>query len=275
MVYSSRFVVSVVLNGHILKEKPNGVVAIPFGSEYSLRFRNKHARRALVKFFIDGENVSGGGYVIDANSSIEIKRHAHKDVAFKFVSLDSEEAHEFGKNGPNDDGTKGLIEARFYLEKEYKYYPQPWYPQKLWNEWKTQPDWPDLSNPYVPPKNPTWTVDQTWTYTGNETRGLASFGGTQSSAIPMSDTKTAATFTVPAQNLQEGCTVEGNKSGQNFTSVYFDSESDYVGLMITLKGFNPEQNPIKVESKQEYCTNCGAKRGRKTDNFCGVCGTKF
>ena len=123
MVYSNRFVACVLLNGTPQRELANGVVPIPFNSEYSLRFRNKHNRRACVKFTIDGESVCGGGYIIGANSSIDIHRHFDKDARFKFVSLDSPDAVDAGKNGPNEDGTKGLIEAKFYLEKNRKLIP--------------------------------------------------------------------------------------------------------------------------------------------------------
>jgi hypothetical protein len=130
MVYSNKFVVCVLLNGVPQQELANGVVKLPFETEYGLRFRNKHNRRAVVKIFIDGENVSGGGYVIPANDHIDIKRHWDKDRAFKFVSLDSSDAVDAGKNGPNPDKEKGLIEAHFYLEKEvnhhYYPYPMPW-----------------------------------------------------------------------------------------------------------------------------------------------------
>lgn len=109
---------SVKVNGNFLTERANGSIPIPFNSEYSLKFRNKNNRRAVVKFYLDGENVSGSGYVIPANSSIEIERHADNPNKFKFVSLDSGDAIDFGKNGPNKNKEKGVIVAHFYLEKE-------------------------------------------------------------------------------------------------------------------------------------------------------------
>ena len=118
MVYSNKFVLCVLLNGKPQEELANGQVKLPFGAEYALRLRNRNNRRAVVKIFIDGENVSGGGYVIPANDHVDIKRHYDVDRAFKFVALDSAEAIDFGKNGPNHDKVKGTIEARFYLEKE-------------------------------------------------------------------------------------------------------------------------------------------------------------
>jgi hypothetical protein len=127
MVYSNKFVLAVLLDGRPQEELANGVVKLPFGAEYSLRFRNKHNRRAVVKIYVDGENVSGSGYIIPANDHVDIKRHWDKDRSFKFVELNSPEAVDAGKNGPNTDKSKGVIEAHFYLEKEYKYTPPPVY----------------------------------------------------------------------------------------------------------------------------------------------------
>lgn len=108
MVYSSRFVVCVLVNGQPAKERADGVVPIPFGSEYVLRFRNKNNRRAVVKFTIDGENVSGNGYIVPAHSAIDIKRHSEVDRAFKFVDLESGEAIDYGKMDLIQREIKGL-----------------------------------------------------------------------------------------------------------------------------------------------------------------------
>ena len=55
MVYSNKFVMCVLVNGKPVEELANGEVQIPFNTEYVLRFRNKNDRRAVVKFWIDGE----------------------------------------------------------------------------------------------------------------------------------------------------------------------------------------------------------------------------
>src|SRR4051812_30001008 len=100
-MYSGKFVMNVLLDGHFIQEKANGSVPIPFGSEYSIKIRNKNNRRAVVRFSIDGENVSGDGYVIQSNHFLDIERHQSNPSKFRFVSLDSDEAYDFGKNGPN------------------------------------------------------------------------------------------------------------------------------------------------------------------------------
>jgi len=149
MVYNQRFVVSVLVNGEILKENPDGSVSIPFGAEYALKFRNKHRdRRAVVKLFIDGEEQSKGGYVIPPNDSKIIERNSYVARKFRFVAQDSTASQDMGKDQTNSEGFNGVVEARFYLEKEQPKVqevhhhhhhhprpvrnPRPWMPQPIY-----------------------------------------------------------------------------------------------------------------------------------------------
>lgn len=234
----------IIVDGKIQKELANGTVLIPFGTEYAIRFRNKNEKRAVVKFKIDGENASGDGYVINANSFIDIKRYAHKDCAFKFVSLDSEEAIDFGKNGSNDDKVKGLIEAVFYLEKQhpvtYTYNPS------IWND----------NNKYWP--NTYWMSNITtqcnynvtcgsYMYDKHAPRSLHRDASSDQSGIKNSLPTYDA---ILSSDISEGATVEGKSTGQNFCEVSIDLESDFVTLKLFLQGTNKE-NCIKRKIEKE------------------------
>jgi hypothetical protein len=279
MVYSNKFM-SVLVNGEPQKELANGVVKLPFGAEYVLRFRNKNNRRAMVKFTIDGENVSGNGYIIDANSHVDIKRHWDKDVGFKFVSLDSPDAVDFGKNGPNEDKVKGLIEAKFYLEKENKWVPAPVVEHHHHHHYPLPRPQPWRYDPY--PIRPMWCSTSESTCDSAPPRAsfgiggqsqrrmkLASSGGTSyeatCSASPDAGMAKLAAFqneSAPtptsfnaAPVLKDGCTVEGDTTGQTFNTVSFQAETDYVQLKVFLQGFDkkPEavESPKKVSNKSK------------------------
>ncbi len=299
MVYSSRFVACVLLGDKPTKELVNGVVPVPFGTEYSLRFRNKNDRRALVKFTIDKENVSGGGYVIEANSFIDIHRHSNKDARFRFVELDSPDAIDFGKNGPNTDGSKGVIDVKFYLEKEKAkpaeiHHHHHWYDS--WKKWGGNwggDAWPTLNNPYVPTnkeyKNKNYEgcgimqPDAIPDLRGQPpSRPSGVLKNTNDFTQPCTDqakidnlklqilAQTPAILGIPVP-LQDGVTVEGSVSGQKFQTVYFEQETDFVAVKLILQGY--QGTPVASDS-MTYCGNCGAKRARKNDNFCSLCGHK-
>lgn len=260
MVYSNKFVLCVLVNKVPCEELANGVVKLPFGTEYELRFRNKHNRRAVVKFFIDGENVSGNGYIIPANDYVDIKRHHDLDRAFKFVSLDSPDAIDHGKNGPNDDKVKGTIEARFYLEKEkpavqeihhhHHHYPRP----------RPQPIWP--IRPYSP-------YDYTICHTGvdnakstmrctnmagggrTSSMNLSALAGAES--CDMAQNMSVGSFAAP---LQDGCTVEGTITGQTFSTQYIDTESEATVLKLFLQGYEVAvETPVVSPAKPARPTN--------------------
>lgn len=286
MVYSSRFVLAVLVDGKIQKELHDGTVPIQFGREYALRFRNKNNRRAVVKFAIDGENVSGNGYIIPANDAIDIRRHFNKDATFRFVDLDSPEAVDHGKNGPNTDGSKGVIEAKFYLEKDYpvkvpyNIHHHHWHERRI--EINPNP-WPVPNTP-CPYPYPMWSNGPTPGQSSGTTWCSTNTAGQSDCGIP-----SKINFTMPPQinlppavfpclgtpaPLQEGCTVEGGRSGQTFTTEYIDLETDFTLLRCILKGLS---NTVYAPTTagEVYCTNCGAKKTRHADNFCGVCGKKF
>lgn len=325
MVYSSRFVLSVLLNGNIAPERTDGVVAIPFGSEYGIRCRNRNkGRRALVKLFVDNENISGGGFIIGQDANVDIFRRVDVDAALKFVELTSEEAEITGKSD-NQDGSKGVIEARFYLEKEQPdigfplpkqpkrrklKHPQPVplpypYPYPVPTPTPVETPWK-----YVGPYQPQWIggtrVDNTLhdghtTYSssvGGQHLNCSSLGSQMKCSLsaeapPMSLDLGASSLlerlplaeptvapATPDRKLEEGCTVDGGITGQSFRLEDFDAEEDFVSMKLVLRGFKPEAgDKVAVTStkpkEEQYCTNCGQKKARKADHFCGKCGHKF
>ncbi len=231
MVYSQKFVLSILVNGQPQKELGNGTVKIPFG-EYAVRMRNKNSRRAVAQIYIDGENVSGAGYIIPANDAIDIKRWSEVDKAFKFVPLDSGEAVDFGKNGPNDDKIKGVVEVRFFLEKEtpkiehhYHHYHHNYY-----DRYKRSP------MPYIP-NEPIWMAGGgTYNCDTTSSKSLRCNVNTpESAALSMN-------FMPP---VNDGCTVQGSSTNQSFTSKHIDIENDYVSLKVFLQGFE-QKKPVEV-----------------------------
>lgn len=233
MTYDNKFVMCVLVNGQPQKELANNTVPIPFGMEYVLRFRNKHNRRAVVNFTIDGEDVSGNGYIVEANDYIDIKRHSNVDRAFKFVSLDSAEAIDHGKNGPNYDKVKGTIEARFTLEKvkpvvTYRKCFKDSYPQPRSPFTPESPKW----NPSYPP---ICDIDPPATMCDSSEEGIiqASCGDSLEGSVMRGMMQTSSF----SPELQDGATVEGNVTGQSFQSVHVDLESNSTTLKLFLQGF--------------------------------------
>ena len=244
-----------------MKELANGSVPIPFG-EYTIRLRNKHNRRAVCKVSIDGENISGEGFIIGANSFIDIERPIDVDRKFKFVSLDSEDAYNHGKNGPNHDKIKGVISADFSLEREKQYLnisvpivtktpyrPDP-YNYLYWYH-RNQPIGCSLSGRGL--KSESLNLGEVDTYGPMMTKcsfqSQVDGGELMSSGVNLAGSlnNMSATYDSCAVNtplLKDGATVEGSSSSQRFSSVYFDAENSVTTVKLFLKGFDPLANAV-------------------------------
>lgn len=275
MTYSNKFVLSILADGNVIKEKANGDVLIPFNTEYSIRLRNKNNRKCAVQLFVDGEEATTAGkIIIPAHDSVDLERWLHdnhKGKKFKFVDLQSTEAQDFGKDQSDVYGN-GIIEARFFLEKEY---PKINTIEEHHHHHHHYDWWPKYPYPYNPP---------IWYGTSNTfmAKGMSGGGGTCSSAGNLENVSFTCNNNseiIPDINLcSAGATVEGGESTQKFTSSYIDLETTYTTLKLQLKGSNimkkSKDKQLILESAQ-YCDNCGAKKARKTSKFCHVCGGKF
>jgi hypothetical protein len=151
MMHSNDFVICIIVDGVAQQESKGGVVSLPFGSEYKIRLRNKHNRRAVAKVFVDEENVSKGGVIVQANDYVDLDGPVDSKRNFKFVSSESPQAVDAGKNNQPDD-RNGIIRVDWQLEREYKQpervyidrpVPYPVYPPTYpWRRrWYEEPTW--------------------------------------------------------------------------------------------------------------------------------------
>ncbi len=62
------------------EESPDGAVKLPFGTEYKVRLRNTTSKKVVATIYIDRENVSGGGFVVNAGAVWDIERSVDKEI---------------------------------------------------------------------------------------------------------------------------------------------------------------------------------------------------
>ena len=152
----------VVVRGKVLEEK-NGIVKVPWNSEYVVRIKNRHRLPAAIALFVDNQAVKddGGMLALFGNSTIDIPGFLGPDgrnKAFTFVpSGDSRIAQPGEKEN-------GIIMARAYQQETEKasqtividrpyswpvFYPQPiwiWYPTQTWQPYLPNPVWCNSNN---------------------------------------------------------------------------------------------------------------------------------
>jgi len=129
--------IEVLVNGRPTKQYAHSgrtYIESRIGTEYSLKIRNNRHSRRLAVVTVDGLNVITGlpdeglstsqGYVVPANSSVEIKGFRvdnFKVGAFKFCKSGNSYCAEKGLAGNN-----GVIGVRFFEEKIKLNVPEPW-----------------------------------------------------------------------------------------------------------------------------------------------------
>lgn len=251
MMYSNNFAAAIKVNGKILREFGD-TVYLPFGSEYEIRLKNINTSRTKVTIEIDGENVTGGGLILNPSETVDLERfirngNLSEGNRFKFI--------ERTNKIENHRGIKledGLIAIRY----EFEITP-PLFFQKT-----TIP-----INYYVGGGG--------GRYTSNIRSGLNA-----SLEKSVSDINTNATLSASvALSVNEtGITVEGSKSNQKFnTTLWNGSIGGTKVLNIKMLGETEEnkkvREPVTVKTKLE-CKTCGTLNPA-TSNFCSECGTSL
>lgn len=269
MMYSQQFVVTVKHNGRVLRETKlpgsdlTDAIFVPYGSEYSLFFKNMNSVRALVRVSIDGQDATKGtSLIVPANGSIELERFMGTgalDKGHRFKFIERTQKIEEGPRGiqPED----GLVRVEFEFEKQ---------PSKI--EYETirrtfiQEYW--QQQPMI--GNPLRSAPTTWppgTITCNASLAVP----LNATGAQLSGTAAVATNAV---NMA-GITVPGAISEQKFqTGAWFPTDGQKHVMVLRLfgeHGGKKVEKPITVKTKQE-CPTCGTKNKHGT-KFCRECGT--
>ncbi len=257
-MFSNDFVVSILKDGTIIQDNKAGIVTLPFGSEYSIRLRNKNSRRALARVYIDEENVTENGIILPANSYVDLERPTNNPNCFKFVSIKSDDAANAGKRSQTD-GRNGVVRVEWQLEKEIKWvYPSnPWpiYTENPWKKYHTEPTW--TCTQYGPAQS------------GAPSSFMMGFNSCEREEKTSRGIHSAEKSA--RKKLSEGCTVEGSASDQTFTYGNIQVEGPITTIRLILQGY------ICKEGTQKglYCESCGAKAKSKSAKFCYVCGKRI
>jgi len=305
-MYNQKLVASLKANGKILREFKD-TVYIPFGSEYSFLLKNLNTTRALVNVFIDGEDMTPGGLVLNAGQEVDLERsikggNLMEGNRFKFIERTA--AIEDGPRGVKLED--GLVRIEFQFEKP---------PMRV----SDLPEWQKRSifGPMFGDHGGIVGSSNTSEYPGTTDKFSKTFGtyNQQSSysqvnvngalrgvdySLNGSATATAASAAVDkycADNgiinqieLHDGMstmdsympkndvgiTVPGSKSTQKFQTTYMNAmEPEKHTIVLKLLGETEDNKPVlkPVTTKHKpKCVTCG-KQNKATAKFCTECGT--
>lgn len=298
MVYSNNFVATIKVGGKILREQ-NDVVALPFGSEYSIYLKNQNSVRALVRVTIDGQplsDVADGWIIIGANDALDLKRfirngNFEKGNALKFIErTGAVEAHR--GIGVDD----GLVRVEYKFEKIVQYTQWLGGNYTIYNN-GLQGGCFNVSTSGLSDTNFTYSDSSNVSYSVNTTPTSSLSGATgtvgASSCLRSAEMKSPYSGSIKGQSritqascnvnmIQEtavndaGVTVPGSENDQKFSyGAWFPTEDQSHVIVLKLVGKTgndaPVAKPVTVREKP-VCVTCG-KVNKATHKFCGRCGT--
>lgn len=295
-MYKEGFATAVLVDGRVVREE-NGISRIPFGTEYTVRLKNKYPEPVAADVFIDGKLVNEAGHLfVPGNGTVDLDRWIFKDKTdrkLQFVKLT-----EGGKGVEANEQENGVIEVRFYKPKkadqlsriisEIHIHEWPWYP--VWIMPRVV--WYDDTQVYPMKYERTITNNNGWsgyyeTFSGASSDGSirmssvsssASYSASMAPASQGKDGKLSLNYHIPNPFLQAlasqpGATAEGKKVDDKSEALAkkaeFKLEFEPIVLTMKLMGFDGP----KPEAKN-YCETCGRKR-RDRENFCPSCGSKY
>lgn len=309
-MYSNKLAIAVKHNGRVLREHGD-TVHLPFGSEYSLHFKNMNSVRALVRVSVDGQDATEGtSLIVPANGSVDLERFikngnlssGHK---FKFIERTSKI-----ENGPRGiKAEDGLVRIEFEFEREPAKlknpdYITPWFGKREeHHHHHYHRSYPDFSNVKLGgaakgsagDPTPSWTVTSTAADFGD---GVASASfSAASNSISANMSQTLDSFSAPRAATKgvlrsssaskisvqaaapllndKGITVGGSKSDQQFVAgSWFPTDGVKHVMVLKLLGETSKgkvEKAVTVKTKQE-CPTCGTKNKHGT-KFCRECGT--
>jgi hypothetical protein len=265
MTYQSNLVASVKANHKIVKEhRTPGQVAVylPFGTEYSILFKNLHARKASVKVSIDGTDVLyGKSLLIEPNKELELKRflnELNKGNKFKFIEKTEEISDHRG-----DKIDDGIIRIEYQFEA-----PVPVFVNPAW--WTTT--FGGGGTIYRQS-----SITRNTLYSANVGSAVSSSSDAMRSAASMNVAPMSMNFcNTTVSSVPDGITVQGSVSNQQFQQGYIGAlESQVHVINIVLKGratLEEEIQKVIYSRDKIQCPTCG-HWNKSSFKFCPQCTT--
>ena len=243
-MFRDDFVVFLTINGKTLREDGDRII-IPFGSDYTINFKNLSNKRAKAWVKVDGEDVlEGTSLVVGPFKTVSLegfRKNGAVHNKFRFIEKTQQISNYRGDN-PED----GIISVEFAFEQEF--------------------------NTPIIPSHDIW---------GNNIRSKDLDIYNENTNViwgqPIGDYQVTCQAK-PDQYLNnlnaEGITVPGVETSQNFVSVADFWTGAKQVINIKLVG-HINKDPIKTPvfaRERITCRTCGTIN-KSINKFCGNCGT--
>ena len=281
-MYNQKLVASLKANGKILREFKDTVYC-PFGAEYSILIKNLNTVRALVNVYIDGENQTPGGLVLNAHQEVDLQR------SIKNGNLTEGNRFKFIERTGAVENHRGIKLEDGIVRIEYQFeIPRPIIniADTSWQNDKHKFRYTGSTGDY-------YDYNQTKTYNINgmlrsvdysagesmkasATSATAEYFATNNIKVQSCVHDGMATMDTYVPKNESGITVPGSKSDQKFQTAYIGAlDPQTHSIVLKILGETPDNEPVRkpVTTKHKpKCVTCG-KQNKATAKFCTECGT--
>lgn len=282
-MYANKMAVAIKTNGRVLRENKDTVYC-PFGAEYSILLKNLNTVRALVNVYIDGENQTPGGLVLNAHQEVDLQRsikngNLTEGNSFKFIERTG--AVEQHRGIKLEDGIV-RIEYQFEVPR-----PVLQVSDTFWMNDTYKFRYTSSSGGLTNAAGTSGATSETMNINGMLRTADYSKGETLRAMASAATAEYMATNNITTQsNVHDGMatmdwnnagiTVPGSKSTQKFQTTTIGSlDPQTHSIVLKILGETPDNEPVRkpVTTKHKpKCVTCG-KQNKATAKFCTECGT--
>lgn len=222
---------------------------------FEIELFNPKTNRVLAKIWLNGQEISGSGIIVNPGQRIFLERFIDSNNKFVYKTYDIEN----NTQSLEAIRSNGDIEIKFYNEyfNTNTFNDFPIFKPTIWYGTTT----------------PSTNIGSTTTggyYGGNITYTSNNVGFTSISNT--SYTSNVAGSLSQAKSIETGRIEKGESSSQSFETSY-GSFNAFSAKEVKYKILPMSSKPIEGKDLKKYCTECG-KGLKDTFKFCPSCGTK-
>lgn len=219
------------------------------GETFEIELFNPKTNRVLAKIWLNGEEITGSGIIVNPGQRIFLERFIDSNNRFVYKTYDVDGTNESLTAIRNN----GNVEVRFYDE----YFTN----LPINNYWYSN------SSPTI------FHVGTTARGFCGSTVTTTSGSLNNSSSVAISNTNVFGSLNMNSKSVETGRVEKGESTNQSFETSYgsffFNSTNEFKYKILPISA-----KPIEGKDIKRYCTECG-KKVKESFKFCPSCGNKI
>lgn len=279
MVYDNKLVASIKVGGRILREHDKDHVYLPFGSQYSILFKNMHSRKVSIRVKIDSDDVlNHHTLILNGKETMELQRfivgnNFNTGPAFKFIEKTRQISEHRG-----DRIDDGIIEIDYRFEVEPPMMMSMFPTREIHHYHHDVHDW-SFNYGNSSGDNPSRGVGDTTVFSASVSPQSVQSSNTVDNMDQLGPERSNVVMDgMDSPQSDEGITVKGQEVNQNFSYGYIGPlEAQIHTICLKLHGTNEAgtvvQKPLLVQSKP-VCQVCNTRNDSRS-KYCSHCGNNL